>query len=178
MWMDHRAVAEAADINATRDPALAYVGGEVSVEMELPKVLWLRRHFPERHARCSRYFDLADYLVWRATGADVASVCTLTCKWNYLAHEQRFSKSLLVSVDLLDLLPKVPAEVLPLGSAAGVLTERAAAELGLSAGNASWRPASSTPMPAASRCSVPHRKAGSRSSAEPPAVIWSSAATR
>ena len=91
MWMDHRAVAEAAEINATHDPALAYVGGEVSVEMELPKMLWLRRHFPDRHAAARRFFDLADYMVWRATGADVASVCTLTCKWNYLAHEQRFS---------------------------------------------------------------------------------------
>ena len=47
----------------------------------------------ERHASVQRYFDLADYLVWRATGADVASICTLTCKWNYLAHEQRFSES-------------------------------------------------------------------------------------
>src|SRR5579871_2596356 len=37
MWMDHRAVAEAADINRSHDRALAYVGGEVSVEMELPK---------------------------------------------------------------------------------------------------------------------------------------------
>ena len=98
MWMDHRAVDEAAAINATRDPALAYVGGEVSIEMELPKVLWLRRHFPERYAAAWRFFDLADYLVWRASGADVASVCTLTCKWNYLAHEHRFSDSLLDAV--------------------------------------------------------------------------------
>ena len=30
MWVDHRAVAEAADINATGDAALAYVGGQVS----------------------------------------------------------------------------------------------------------------------------------------------------
>ena len=95
MWMDHRAVAEAAEINATDDPALAYVGGEVSVEMELPKLLWLRRHFPDRYAAVWRFFDLADYMVWRASGADVASVCTLTCKWNYLAHEHRFSDSLL-----------------------------------------------------------------------------------
>ena len=29
MWMDHRAADETAAINATRDPALAYVGGEV-----------------------------------------------------------------------------------------------------------------------------------------------------
>jgi ribulose kinase len=45
-------------------------------------------HYPERYAAVWRFFDLADYLVWRASGADVASVCTLTCKWNYLAHEE------------------------------------------------------------------------------------------
>lgn len=134
MWMDHRAVAEAAEINVTRDPALDYVGGEVSVEMELPKVLWLQRHLPWRHAEVRRYFDLADYLVWRATGADVASVCTLTCKWNYLAHEQQFSTSLLHAVGLSALLDKVPLTVLPLGFAAGGLTERSASELGLSPG--------------------------------------------
>lgn len=134
MWMDHRAGAEAAAINATGDPALAYVGGEVSIEMELPKVLWLKRHFPERHARVGRYQDLADHIVWRATGADVASVCTLGCKWNWLAHESRFPKSMLDAVGLGDLLGKVPPTVLPLGSTAGRLSETAAAEMGLTAG--------------------------------------------
>jgi ribulose kinase len=81
MWMDHRAGAQAAQINASGDRALAYVGGEVSVEMELPKVLWLKQHFPQRYAASWRFFDLADYLVWRASGADIASVWTLTCKW-------------------------------------------------------------------------------------------------
>ena len=131
MWMDHRAVAEAAEINATNDPALAYVGGEVSVEMELPKLLWLRRHFPDRYAAAWRFFDLADYMVWRASGADVASVCTLTCKWNYLAHERRFSDSLLAAVGLSDVLAKIPTDIRQLGSAAGVLSEHSAAELGL-----------------------------------------------
>jgi FGGY-family pentulose kinase len=134
MWMDHRAVAEAAEINATHDPALAYVGGEVSVEMELPKLLWLRRHFPERYAAAARLLDLADYMVWRASGADVASVCTLTCKWNYLAHERRFSDTLLATVGVSDLLAKIPADIRQLGSAAGHLAERSAAELGLPAG--------------------------------------------
>lgn len=91
MWMDHRAGAEAETINQTKDPALAYVGGEVSVEMELPKVLWLKRHRPADYAAVWRYFDLADYMIWRMTGADIASVCTLGCKWNWLAHEDRFS---------------------------------------------------------------------------------------
>ncbi len=134
MWMDHRAGEQAAALNATRDAALAYVGGEVSVEMELPKVLWLKQRFPERYAAAWRFFDLADYLVWRLTDADVASVCTLTCKWNYLAHESRFSASLLDAVGLGDLPAKVPPQVLPLGSAAGCLSAQAAAELGLPAG--------------------------------------------
>lgn len=134
MWMDHRAGDQTAAINATKDPALAYVGGEVSIEMELPKVLWLKQRFPERYARTWRFFDLADYLTWRLAGADTASVCTLTCKWNYLAHENRFSATLLTAVGLDDLLGKVPAKVLPLGSAAGGLSQAAAAELGLSAG--------------------------------------------
>lgn len=134
MWMDHRAGAETAAINATCDEALAYVGGEVSIEMQLPKVLWLKKHYPQRYAAIWRFFDLADYLVWRATGADVASVCTLTCKWNYLAHENRFSQSLLDAVDLADMTSKIPGQVLPLGSAAGKLCARAAAELGLPEG--------------------------------------------
>lgn len=131
MWMDHRATEEALSINLTNDPALQYVGGEVSVEMELPKVLWLKRHFPERYENVWRFFDLADYLVWRATGSDVASICTLTCKWNYLAHKQSFSTELLDAVNLSELPEKVPATILDLGENAGSLTAQAAKDLGL-----------------------------------------------
>ncbi|ACS87674.1 FGGY-family carbohydrate kinase [Musicola paradisiaca] len=131
MWMDHRAAVETADINATGDDALRYVGGEVSIEMELPKILWLKRHFPARYQQVRRFFDLADYLVWRATGTDAASVCTLTCKWNYLAHEARFSDSLLQAIGLTDLREKIPARILPLGACAGTLAKSVARDWGL-----------------------------------------------
>mgnify|MGYP000031075155 CR=1 FL=1 len=134
MWMDHRAADQTVAINATGDEALAYVGGEVSIEMELPKVLWIKQNHPDRYAATWRFFDLADYLVWRLADADIASVCTLTCKWNYLAHENRFSETLLSGVGLSDIVGKVPPHVLPLGSAAGKLSPRAAAELGLPPG--------------------------------------------
>ncbi len=134
MWMDHRAAEQTAAINATGDEALAYVGGEVSIEMELPKVLWLKQNFPERYAAAWRFFDLADYVVWRASEADVASICTLTCKWNYLAHENRFSENMLQAVGLADITGKIPPQVLPLGSPAGKLCRRAADEMGLPAG--------------------------------------------
>ncbi|MEN3929854.1 FGGY-family carbohydrate kinase [Microvirga sp. W0021] len=132
MWMDHRATAEASEINKTGDEALRYVGGEVSVEMELPKVLWLKRNLPERYKTIWRLFDLADFLVWKATDSDSASVCTLTCKWNYLAHENRFSQSLLQAVKLDDLTEKVPPAILRLGEKAGKLSAQAAEALGLS----------------------------------------------
>ncbi len=134
MWMDHRAVEQATEINLTNDPALHYVGGEVSVEMELPKVLWLKNHFPQRYQQIWRLFDLADYLVWRASSADVASICTLSCKWNYLSHEQRFSHQLLNAVGLDDLVEKVPATVLNLGEKAGTLSPESAAQFGLHTG--------------------------------------------
>lgn len=131
MWMDHRAAEETAAINATGDDALRFVGGEVSIEMELPKVLWLKRHFPERYQQTARFFDLADFLVWKATGNDVASLCTLTCKWNYLAHEQRFSASMLAAVDLTDITDKIPARIIDVASPAGTLSPQAAQQLGL-----------------------------------------------
>ena len=131
MWMDHRAGEEQAEINATNDDALRYVGGQVSVEMELPKILWLKRRLPERYLRTWRFFDLADYLVWRATGRDVAGGCALTCKWNYLAHEGRFSEMLLSAVGLTDVLTKIPQTVLKLGEKAGHITAETAERCGL-----------------------------------------------
>jgi D-ribulokinase len=43
MWMDHRAHAETDLINGTNHPALQSCGGRVSIEMQIPKLLWLKR---------------------------------------------------------------------------------------------------------------------------------------
>lgn len=131
MWMDHRAGLQAQQINATGDESLRYVGGEVSIEMQLPKVLWLRQHLPDCWSAAHRLFDLADFLTWKATGEDIASLCTLTCKWNYLAHAQRFSEPLLSTIGLEALHDKLPTRILPPGEAVGTLSETAARELGL-----------------------------------------------
>lgn len=42
MWMDHRASDQVARINGTRHTVLSYVGGVMSVEMQPPKLLWLK----------------------------------------------------------------------------------------------------------------------------------------
>ena len=63
VWMDHRAIAEARRVNETRDDVLRYVGGSISPEMEIPKLLWLKRHLPSTYHSAGHFFDLADYLV-------------------------------------------------------------------------------------------------------------------
>ena len=73
VWMDHRAIAETERLNATRHEVLRYVGGTLSPEMETPKLLWLKERLPETWRRAARFFDLADFLTYRATGNDARS---------------------------------------------------------------------------------------------------------
>ena len=44
VWMDHRAMDQTARINATKHKVLDYVGGQVSPEMQTPKLLWLKEN--------------------------------------------------------------------------------------------------------------------------------------
>ena len=139
VWMDHRAIAEARAVNDTGDDVLRYVGGSISPEMEVPKLLWLKRHLPATYQAAGHFFDLADFLSFKATGSTVRSMCTLTCKWNFLAHEGRWSRSYLERVGLGELVQDVYARigrdiVAPGTALGGGLTTSAAEELGLLAG--------------------------------------------
>lgn len=139
VWMDHRAAGEAAEINAGGHEVLRYVGGRISPEMETPKLLWLKRHLPQAFAAAAHFFDLADYLTWRASGSLARSMCTVTCKWTYLAHEQRWDPGYFRAIGLGDLADegfvRIGTEVVAPGSALGQgLTAAAAADLGLPAG--------------------------------------------
>ena len=43
MWMDHRAEVETEIINKTHHNMLKFTGGSVSLEMQMPKLLWLKK---------------------------------------------------------------------------------------------------------------------------------------
>ncbi len=136
LWFDHRAKAEAALISATGHDLLQYAGETLSPEMQLPKLLWLKRQRPDLWAQLGAAYDLSDYLTYRATGSNARSICTLTAKWNYLAHETRWSHDFHTTIGLSDLYERanLPEAATPLSAPAGVMTEQAAAELGLPAG--------------------------------------------
>jgi D-ribulokinase len=136
VWMDHRAIAEAREINDTQDDVLRYVGGSISPEMEIPKLLWLKRHLRSTYRSAGHFFDLADYLSFRATGSTARSICTLVCKWNYLAHEQRWSESYFERIGLGDLVAdnyaRIGQQIVAPGTPVGRgLSKAAALELGL-----------------------------------------------
>jgi len=139
VWMDHRAVAEADEINGGGHAVLRYVGGRISPEMETPKLLWLKRHLPEQYQAATHFFDLSDYLTWRATGSLARSVCTVTCKWTYLAHEGRWDADYFRAIGLEDLAAdefrRIGTDIVAPGVALGTgLSVEAAAELALPVG--------------------------------------------
>jgi D-ribulokinase len=138
VWMDHRAQAEAEEINASGHAVLDFVGGRISPEMETPKLLWLALHLPDTFAKAEHFFDLSDYLTWRATGNLARSSCTLTCKWTYLAHEGCWDAGYFRSIGLGRLadegFARIGTKVVAPATSVGGLTVLAANDLGLKAG--------------------------------------------
>lgn len=138
MWMDHRAQVEADIINKTDHEILKYVGGKVSLEMEMPKLLWLKKHLPSKWSEYGFFFDLPDFLTWKATGSMSRSLCSLVCKWNYeysIDGKQGWNMSYLCDIGLEDLadnnFSKIGNKVLMPGEKCGGLTEEVANILGL-----------------------------------------------
>jgi D-ribulokinase len=139
VWMDHRAVDQAKRINALGHDVLRYVGNRISPEMQTPKLLWLKENRPEIFAEAEHFFDLADYLTWRATGSTSRSICTTTCKWTYLAHEQRWDETYFRQIGLAELadegFQRVGQVVVDVGTPlANGLIMQAAIDLGLPVG--------------------------------------------
>ncbi|WP_322011625.1 FGGY-family carbohydrate kinase [Paraburkholderia sp. J12] len=139
VWMDHRALGQAQRINETGHAVLRFVGGTISPEMETPKLLWLLENRPDVFEAAWQFFDLTDFLTWRASGDLARSTCTVTCKWTYLAHERRWDESYFRAVGLGVLadegFARIGQQVVEPGTPLGRgLTAEAAAELGLRAG--------------------------------------------
>jgi D-ribulokinase len=139
VWMDHRATAEAREISASGAQVLNYVGGSISPEMQTPKLLWLKRHLPQSFAAAAHFFDLSDFLTFRASGSLARSTCTVTCKWTYLAHEKRWDGDFFRQIGLPDFpeedFRRIGQTIVDPGTPLGQgLTADAAADLGLPAG--------------------------------------------
>ena len=136
VWLDHRAIAEAEQCTDTGHRVLAHVGGAMSPEMQTPKLMWLKRNRPDSWAAAGHFFDLADFLTWKASGSTARSQCTLTSKWTYLAHDGGWQRDFFEAVGLGGLVERggLPDTATPVGTTLGTLLPRSADELGLDEG--------------------------------------------
>lgn len=120
--------------------------------MEIPKVLWLKRHMPADVFSKCMFFDLPDYLTYRATGSLARSNCSLVCKCSYVppgvaGSELGWQPDFFKTIGLGDMvdngfeqlggIPGRGGVVLTAGQPIGDgLSQQAADELGLNVGTA------------------------------------------
>lgn len=107
--------------------------------MEIPKILWLKNRMKSEHFSRCQFFDLPDYLTYRATGSIVRSCCSLTCKCSYVPGVG-WDREFFGMIGLEELL----SSYVQIGAGSGVLsagepvggglTKTAAEELGLAQG--------------------------------------------
>ncbi|KAF2813709.1 Pentulose kinase [Mytilinidion resinicola] len=149
LWLDHRPVEETIKINATNHNLLRYVGGKMSIEMEIPKVLWLKNNMPkELFDRC-KFYDLTDALTHMATGGETRSFCSVVCKQGFVpvgvdGSVKGWQEDFLTDIGLKDLcednfkrmggVDGVNGKYLTAGELVGTLSERAAQDMGLPPG--------------------------------------------
>ncbi|ORY86790.1 hypothetical protein BCR37DRAFT_123748 [Protomyces lactucae-debilis] len=149
LWADHRARDQADRINATGHNLLRYVGGTMSLEMEMPKILWLKENMPAHLFSQCKFYDLPDYLTFQATGNEARSNCSIVCKMGFVpigvddsteGWSRDFCKQLGLEAFLeedfeaLGGIPGRNGRVLSAGERVGGLTEKAAEQMGLKAG--------------------------------------------
>ncbi|KAK2737110.1 hypothetical protein FQN57_000449 [Myotisia sp. PD_48] len=149
LWLDHRPVEETEKINATGHSLLRYVGGKMSIEMEVPKALWLKNNMPKELFDKCKFYDLVDALTHLATGNEKRSFCSVVCKQGYVpvgvdGSIKGWQPDFLSAIGLEELAADnfkrmggvngVNGEYLSAGELAGTLCAAAATELGLPAG--------------------------------------------
>lgn len=139
MWMDHRAVDEAAEITKNYTELCEQFGGTASPEFSLSKLLWLHRHEPSRFSNAVGFMELPDWLVYKCIGLDPEacprSLCSLACKWGYDPINCKWPEKLFKDCDMRDLAggdySRIGKVILKPGQRAGYLCLEAAIQLGL-----------------------------------------------
>lgn len=149
LWLDHRPVDETVKINNTNHNLLRYVGGKMSIEMEIPKVLWLKNNMPKELFDKCKFYDLTDALTHMATGNEARSFCSVVCKQGFVpvgvdGSVKGWQDDFLKEIGLEELCEDnfkrmggvngVNGEYFAAGELVGVLSERAAMDMGLPAG--------------------------------------------
>jgi D-xylulose kinase len=124
VWLDNRAVEEAAEIKRQFDLVEIYeITGQPDVTPTWPacKILWLRIHEPEVFERTARYLLVEDYLLYCLTGQYVTETALQSSSLLLDIRKKRWHEPLLKASGIrADQLPRLvqPGEMIgPLSSA-------------------------------------------------------------
>ncbi|HEY8685305.1 MAG TPA: ribulokinase, partial [Chloroflexota bacterium] len=141
LWKHHAAQPEADLINevaaARGEPWLDRYGGKISSEWFFAKSLQILNEDPEIYEQADRLIEAADWVVWQLTGEETRNNCTAGYKAIWSKRDGFPSNAYFAALDarferVVD--EKMSRTVVPIGSRAGGLSERAAAWTGLRAG--------------------------------------------
>jgi xylulokinase len=133
LWMDRRAVDEAARLAAALDADALYrtTGRRLDPEVFLAKLTWLRAHEPERFAQIGTFVGLKDDVVRRLTGIVGTDVAHATYTMLYDVTARGWSPDLVRLAGLSEsMLPTLRRP----DAVTGHVTPAAAAATGLPAG--------------------------------------------
>ena len=141
LWKHHGAQEEAnrmTELALQREEKfLARYGGKVSSEWMLPKVWETLRRAPQVYQAADSFMEAGDWLVFLLTGKRTHNCTMAGYKAMWHKREGYPSKEYLRALDprLENVFEeKYPGEVLPVGTCAGTVTEKAAREFGLPQG--------------------------------------------
>ncbi|MEW6308802.1 MAG: FGGY family carbohydrate kinase [Bacillota bacterium] len=125
LYSDNRAVRELDEVNAL-------LPEPITLELVVPKLLWLKRHEPERFARTAVVLNANSYAIYRLTGKPSVDVDN-AAMWGGVFDPQRLCWDLEACSRL-----GIPAHLLPplytTADIVGAVTDRAAAATGLAPG--------------------------------------------
>ncbi|MBX6323542.1 MAG: carbohydrate kinase, partial [Rhodospirillaceae bacterium] len=130
VWFDRRTEEAARTLAARIDPERVFqiTGLAIDPTLTLCKLMWMGEHWPEVVARAKRVLCIADWIAYRLCG-EAATDATLASRTLYYdIHARRWSEEML---ELACLDARLPARLLPSGSALGPVRPEVLAETGL-----------------------------------------------
>ena len=132
-WFDTRSMEQAnqvrQQIGAQR--VFAVTGTEVGAIFSLPKMLWMRAHYPQVFAQAYKWLQMADYINYQLCGRFVTDP-SMACRTLAFDLERSVWSREMLTPFGLD--PSLFPEVLPSGSVVGGVSAKAASETGLPQG--------------------------------------------
>jgi FGGY-family pentulose kinase len=135
MWMDVRSWPQAEKIK-TQVPEgfLDKIGGRLSAEWFVPKVLWLKERESDLYNHADRIVDAGDFLIHFLTNRWVGSISNATNSGFYFPSAGGWDTAMFSRIGLADLPAKLVDRVELVGSRAGSLAIEAARNLNLPSG--------------------------------------------